>query len=104
MLVMPRVPCDSSDDLMQWFSESRSVFKHLQNLMHEAHLKRLERLSHIAAKAGRILWWPFTQHKLVPAENITVIDSHLGENFSVHKVCIFLVDFLKITLAYLKTL
>ncbi|KAL3510577.1 hypothetical protein ACH5RR_029978 [Cinchona calisaya] len=29
--------------------------------------------------------WPFTQHEIVPIENITVIDSRCGEKFAVHK-------------------
>lgn len=86
VLVMPPFPSDPSDDLIQWFSECRNVFIYLQKLMHTAYLKRLDRLHEIAAKAGEVLWWPFTQHKLVPTETVTVIDSRLGENFSVHKV------------------
>ncbi|CAA6672207.1 unnamed protein product [Spirodela intermedia] len=86
VLVMPPFPCDPSDDLIRWFSECRNVFIYLQKLMHTAYLKRIGRLHDIGAKAGEVLWWPFTQHKLVPTETVTVIDSRLGENFSVHKV------------------
>nr|VDC90920.1 unnamed protein product [Brassica rapa] len=32
-----------------------------------------------------VFWWPFTQHKLVHEETVTVIDSRYGENFSVYK-------------------
>ncbi|XP_078433990.1 adenosylmethionine-8-amino-7-oxononanoate transaminase isoform X2 [Wolffia australiana] len=86
VLVMPHIPCDPSDDLMRWFFESRNVFICLQNLMYAAYMKRVDRLRHMASKAGEILWWPFTQHKLVSSETVTVIDSRLGEHFSVHKV------------------
>jgi bifunctional dethiobiotin synthetase / adenosylmethionine---8-amino-7-oxononanoate aminotransferase len=38
-------------------------------------------------KSKELLWWPFTQHNLVPVDSVTVIDSRCGENFSTYKVC-----------------
>ncbi|MQM07889.1 hypothetical protein Taro_040734, partial [Colocasia esculenta] len=87
VLVMPPVPQDPSNDLMEWFSQSSEIFSSLQDLMLAAYLERIQRLHDIGGKAGNILWWPFTQHKLVPEEAVTVIDSRCGENFSVYKVC-----------------
>ncbi|CAK9162603.1 unnamed protein product, partial [Ilex paraguariensis] len=86
VLVFPPVPQDMSDNLVQWFEDSRSVFNFLKEIMLSTFLERMQRLLDMPKKARDILWWPFTQHKLVPEENVTVIDSRCGENFAVHKV------------------
>lgn len=86
VLVLPPVPEDMSDNLMGWFDNSVSVFGSLKEIMLSAFLKRMQRLHDMPKKACDIFWWPFTQHKLVPEETVTVIDSRCGENFSVHKV------------------
>ena len=87
VLVLPPVPKDPSDDLIEWFVESDGVFKALKEVMVSVYLERVERLNGMAKQAGEVFWWPFTQHKLVPEDNVTVIDSRCGENFSVFKVC-----------------
>lgn len=87
VLVLPPVPQDMKNNLMDWFSESSKIFSTLQEMMQSAHLSRIHRLHTMPQKAGEILWWPFTQHNLVPEENVTVIDSRCGENFAIHKAC-----------------
>ncbi|KAK9275394.1 hypothetical protein L1049_022658 [Liquidambar formosana] len=85
VLVLPPVPQDLSDNLMEWFDESQDVFSSLKEIMQSAFLERIQRLHGMAKKAGDIIWWPFTQHKLVPTDTVTVIDSRCGENFAVYK-------------------
>ncbi|KAJ4875285.1 Bifunctional dethiobiotin synthetase/7 [Raphanus sativus] len=85
VLVLPPVPKDPSDDLIEWFVESDGVFKALKEVMVSVYLERVERLNGMAKQAGEVFWWPFTQHKLVAEETVTVIDSRCGENFSVYK-------------------
>ncbi|XP_048624775.1 bifunctional dethiobiotin synthetase/7,8-diamino-pelargonic acid aminotransferase, mitochondrial-like [Brassica napus] len=85
VLVLPPVPKDPSDDLIEWFVESDGVFKALKEVMVSVYLERVERLNGMAKQAGEVFWWPFTQHKLVPEDNVTVIDSRCGENFSIYK-------------------
>ncbi|CAN7067197.1 bifunctional dethiobiotin synthetase/7,8-diamino-pelargonic acid aminotransferase, mitochondrial [Brassica rapa] len=85
VLVLPPVPKDPSDDLIEWFVESDGVFKALKEVMVSVYLERVDRLNGMAKQAGEVFWWPFTQHKLVPEDNVTVIDSRCGENFSVFK-------------------
>ncbi|KAF8701366.1 hypothetical protein HU200_033697 [Digitaria exilis] len=41
---------------------------------------------HMQRKSKDLLWWPFTQHNLVPQDSVTVIDSRCGENFSAYKI------------------
>lgn len=87
VIVLPPIPQDLSDDLIQWFDESQDVFSLLRELVVTSYSDRLQRLLAMPKKAGDIIWWPFTQHKFVPEEKITVIDSRCGENFAVFKVC-----------------
>lgn len=85
--MLPPVPKDASDNLMEWFEEAQSVFSSLKETMLSEFLEKKKRLHDMPKKAREIFWWPFTQHKLVPEYTITVIDSRCGENFAVHKVC-----------------
>ncbi|KAI3958418.1 hypothetical protein MKW98_011106 [Papaver atlanticum] len=85
VLVLPSVPRDQPNNLMEWFDESQNVFKSLSEVMQSSYSERLRRLQDMPKKAQDIFWWPFTQHGLVPEENVTVIDSRCGENFAVHK-------------------
>ncbi|KAL1217497.1 Bifunctional dethiobiotin synthetase/7,8-diamino-pelargonic acid aminotransferase [Cardamine amara subsp. amara] len=85
VLVLPPIPKDPSDNLINWFVESDAVFKALKDRMVLSYLERLERLNAMAKQARDVFWWPFTQHKLVHDEAVTVIDSRCGENFSIYK-------------------
>ncbi|KAK6159136.1 hypothetical protein DH2020_006450 [Rehmannia glutinosa] len=85
VLVLPSIPKDISDDLISWFDKSQTVFTSLKEIMLSAFLERTQRLLDMPKKACDVFWWPFTQHKLVPEEKVTVIDSRCGENFAVHK-------------------
>lgn len=86
VLVLPSIPQDLSDDLLEWFEAARGVFDSLVKTMLSAHLERVKRLHEMPKKAGDVFWWPFTQHNLVSEEDVTVIDSRCGENFAVFKV------------------
>lgn len=87
VLVLPSIPQDLSDDLMEWYDNARVVFDSLVQTMISAHSERIKRLHDMPKKARDVIWWPFTQHNLVTEEDVTVIDSRCGENFSVFKVC-----------------
>lgn len=86
MLVLPPLPQDPNENLAEWFAIAEETFAQLRSVLESSHLKRLRRLEEMPKKASQILWWPFTQHDLVPEESITLIDSRLGDNFSVYKV------------------
>lgn len=85
VLVLPSIPKDMSDDLISWFDKSQTVFTSLKEIMLSTFLERTQRLHDMPKKSCDVFWWPFTQHKLVPEEKVTVIDSRCGENFSVLK-------------------
>ncbi|KAL0290108.1 UNVERIFIED_CONTAM: Bifunctional dethiobiotin synthetase/7,8-diamino-pelargonic acid aminotransferase, mitochondrial [Sesamum angustifolium] len=87
VFVLPSIPTDMSDDLMSWFDKSQMIFTSLKEIMLSDFRKRMQRLHDMPKKACDIIWWPFTQHKLVPEEKVTVIDSRCGENFAVNKSC-----------------
>ncbi|KAF3452815.1 hypothetical protein FNV43_RR03248 [Rhamnella rubrinervis] len=86
VLVLPSIPQDPSNDLMEWFDDACVVFDSLFKIMLSAYSERIRRLHDMPKKAGNVIWWPFTQHKLVPEGGVTVIDSRCGENFAVFKV------------------
>ncbi|KAK9715528.1 hypothetical protein RND81_06G170700 [Saponaria officinalis] len=86
VLVLPPIPQDPSDNLMEWFDKSSDVFASLKQILLSSFSDRVKRLHTLREKAGDILWWPFTQHQLVPKEKVTVIDSRCGEKFAIHKV------------------
>eukprot|EP00257_Ricinus_communis_P019961 XP_015579090.1 bifunctional dethiobiotin synthetase/7,8-diamino-pelargonic acid aminotransferase, mitochondrial isoform X2 [Ricinus communis] len=75
VILLPPVPKDMSNDLVEWFADSEKIFNSLKDIMVSDFLKRTERLNEMPKKARDVLWWPFTQHRLVPEETITVIDS-----------------------------
>ncbi|KAF4383950.1 hypothetical protein G4B88_016383 [Cannabis sativa] len=85
VLVLPSIPQDLSDDLMEWFDAARGVFDSLVKTMVSAQSERIKRLHEMPKKAMDVFWWPFTQHSLVSVEDVTVIDSRCGENFAVFK-------------------
>lgn len=87
MLALPQIPEDPLDDLTDWFSKSSLVFNLLKDALRSFHSTRIERLNSMQRKSKDLLWWPFTQHNLVPQDSVTVIDSRCGENFSSCKVC-----------------
>jgi len=63
---LPQIPEDPLDDLTDWFSESSSVFNVLKDALQSFYLNRIERLNSMQRKSKDLLWWPFTQHNLVP--------------------------------------
>ena len=69
-----------------WFLTSRAPLDGLREELERIHSRRVTRLLHLASHGGRSLWWPFTQHRLVEGEDVTVIDSRAGSRFSVLKV------------------
>ncbi|XP_061361684.1 bifunctional dethiobiotin synthetase/7,8-diamino-pelargonic acid aminotransferase, mitochondrial [Gastrolobium bilobum] len=85
VLVLPPVPKDPSNDLLEWFEDSHYLFSNLKEILLSAYFERIKKLHDMPRKASDIIWWPFTQHKLVPDGGITVIDSRCGENFAVFK-------------------
>ncbi|RAL50843.1 hypothetical protein DM860_015990 [Cuscuta australis] len=86
VLVLPPIPQEISNDLMEWFYQSQDVFDRLQKIMCLSSRARIEQLHYMTKKAHEIFWWPFTQHKLISKDHVMMIDSRCGENFAVHSV------------------
>jgi dethiobiotin synthetase/adenosylmethionine--8-amino-7-oxononanoate aminotransferase len=59
--------------------------KFIKELLHNEHEKRVSRLDEMPTRALDVLWYPFTQHKLVEKKNVTVIDSALQDDFAAYK-------------------
>lgn len=88
VILLPPIPQDMSNDLVEWFGDSEEIFNSLKRIMILAFSERIQRLNDMPKKARDVFWWPFTQHRLVPEETVTVIDSRCGENFAVYKVSV----------------
>ncbi|ORY77421.1 onanonoxo-7-onima-8-eninoihtemlysoneda [Protomyces lactucae-debilis] len=68
-------------DLLAVSAPVKYIKEHLQ----AEHTQRLARLEEMPRKALDVLWYPFTQHKLVEEAKVTVIDSALQDEFAVYK-------------------
>ena len=88
MLVLPALPHDMNDHLIQWFLQSGKIFSQLQCHLEATYSQKLSRLRDMKKKASHLLWWPFTQHSLIPEEKITVIDARVGDMFTIYKVSV----------------
>eukprot|EP00897_Mesotaenium_endlicherianum_P005913 jgi/Mesen1/534/ME000104S10626 len=69
-----------------WYREASGAgaeFARVVEALRGAHQRRLARLQGLPAVASGVLWWPFTQHDMVPTEDVTVIDSRCGGTFTV---------------------
>ena len=72
--------------LAAWLEASAPQFDRMVQLAGQAHQARMSQLQAAAGDARRMLWWPFTQHASVAGDaGVTVIDSRVGEHFSVYR-------------------
>ncbi|KAK2008349.1 dethiobiotin synthase [Colletotrichum eremochloae] len=72
-----------ADAMARYYREtapSRVVKDTLEHL-HDRHLARVSRLETMARDAHSTIWYPFTQHKGLTPDKITVIDSAHGDDF-----------------------
>ena len=91
---LPRVPerrvvgggatAGSGEEIFEWMDEGAKTFDALLGRLVRWHDARIAKLRGAADEAREILWWPFTQHDMVPRENVAVIDSRSGEDFGVY--------------------
>ncbi|KAI0898877.1 bifunctional dethiobiotin synthetase/adenosylmethionine-8-amino-7-oxononanoate aminotransferase [Annulohypoxylon nitens] len=86
---LPRPPSKANDGnadakvMLQYYEEkgessaARKILDHLDR----KHQARIERLQSMSDGAFKKIWYPFTQHKLISSDNITVIDGARGDFF-----------------------
>lgn len=80
-------PCShgsgTADDpaLDAWLTAASPVLHQLRSHLAEWHSARRARLLQLGNTARSVLWWPFTQHATLGAQDVTVIDSRAGESF-----------------------
>lgn len=78
---------DDSKAMLGYFSAMershaiRDIVKHLAT----RHSQRMTQLESMSQDAHDTIWYPFTQQKLLPPENITAIDSASGDFFQTFK-------------------
>lgn len=83
----PKGPTVNVDDCIlrdyyQLNTNLQARFSMLWDHLRKGHRKRIADLNGMAEKAASSIWYPFTQHKLIRADEITPIDSAYGDFFS----------------------
>ncbi|GBG80321.1 hypothetical protein CBR_g30689 [Chara braunii] len=81
--LLPAAADSSPDPLDVWLLETEGRFMDLLDSLKRAHQSRRARREELARTATEILWWPFTQHGRMREEDVTVIDSRLGDSLAV---------------------
>lgn len=71
------------DALAQWLVDAAEPLKAMHAHLRAWHERRVARLVTAPAAARSTVWWPFTQHKGMTDGSITLIDSRVGEHYSV---------------------
>lgn len=78
------MPNEAIDPYMkEWLFMSKLSFDDILVAIHEWHEQRIFELGSAKCRGQRVLWWPFTQHRSLDSQNISVIDARSGENFVV---------------------
>lgn len=63
------------------FASHTDEIKTAWEYLNHCHHDRIEKLTKMAAKANERIWYPFSQHTLINADNILPIDSAYGDFF-----------------------
>lgn len=64
-----------------WATARSRVMKEVLKNLNKSHERRIENLENMTEDAHKIIWYPFTQQKLLTAGKITAIDSAYGDYF-----------------------
>lgn len=71
------------EGLARWLESATDQMIEARELLAKYHWQLRGSRDALAARADRMLWWPFTQHAQVEPGNVTVIDSRCGDDFLV---------------------
>ena len=82
VFALPPLPVDSQVPLDDWYLSSEKVFQAVWQELQEGHRSRMNRLTELVDKAGKHFWYPFTQHKDLGNDQLTVIDSAYGDHYT----------------------
>ncbi|KAJ1307604.1 hypothetical protein OPQ81_001699 [Rhizoctonia solani] len=67
-------------------SDGPGEIRRADQILSDAHKRRIENLESMPRRATKSFWWPFVQHDFIkdPERDVTTIDSAYGDSFSVH--------------------
>ncbi|KAI0160804.1 PLP-dependent transferase [Xylariaceae sp. FL1272] len=76
-----RVAGKDEEAMSQYYLETsqHDAIREALTLLDEQHKQRVSRLDSMAASAHKHIWYPFTQQKLISADDIVTIDSAQGD-------------------------
>ncbi|KAG8733052.1 hypothetical protein FRC11_008995 [Ceratobasidium sp. 423] len=86
----PPAKSDNDQNNMETYytqiSDGPGEIQRADQILSDAHKKRIENLASMSQRATKSFWWPFVQHDFIksPEKDITTIDSAHGDSFSVH--------------------
>ncbi|KAI7908236.1 pyridoxal phosphate-dependent transferase [Cokeromyces recurvatus] len=75
-------PISEEESMKRYYTQVDECLVPVIEQLDTAHQARFDRLETMAQKSRDILWWPFTQHKLV--KDVTVIDSAYNDYFTTY--------------------
>lgn len=93
LIALPRPPARRGSDeedreRMAEYYEKTSRLDAVQEMTsnsYDRHHARIERLESMAQEAHQTIWYPFTQHRDLPAKDIMTIDSANGDFFQTYR-------------------
>lgn len=80
----PLPPREAS--LEPWYVSSSEDFNVILDALRERHSEGLRGVMRMKERGRNVLWWPFTQHDDLTADDITVLDSAYGDYFCTAEV------------------
>jgi len=82
VIALPPLPDDTTHPLHDWYESTEVSFNQLWQVLQEGHLNRSQRLKEMVVKAEKQFWYPFTQHKDLSIDQLTVIDSAYDDYYT----------------------
>jgi len=76
-----------AEAVLDWCAHPQTAagLEEILHILQARHSERVAQLHAAAEETTSCIWWPFTQHSMVAAQDVTVIDSRCGEHFTVLK-------------------
>ncbi|KAK4169615.1 putative Adenosylmethionine-8-amino-7-oxononanoate aminotransferase [Cladorrhinum sp. PSN259] len=74
-------PASDTHNMQAYYAATLPSLSTIPTLLSTSHANRISRLESMATVASKTIWYPFTQHKHVTPDRITVIDSAKDSHF-----------------------
>lgn len=82
LVELPMLP-PYQEPLVEWFEHNQESFCALDQHLDHQWQGQISDLESLSTNGRDVLWWPFTQHQNVDVDKVSVIDSSVGDYYSV---------------------